>query len=135
MGEMLLIFIINLIINICISSILCAICNTLFERLTRAWIQIVFNLIFISSIILGIISLFNNTNTIRYSISKISPSSIQKIEQLKEDRESNQEELKNSEESTIIEDINFTDTSIDIVSEQKNYLKNRVKDLLENSKK
>lgn len=130
-----MIFIINLIINICISSILCAICNTLFERLTRAWIQIVFNLIFISSIILGIISLFNNTNTIRYSISKISPSSIQKIEQLKEDRESNQEELKNSEESTIIEDINFTDTSIDIVSEQKNYLKNRVKDLLENSKK
>lgn len=57
----------------------------LFEKLTRLWIQIIFNLLFIASIVLGIISLFNNTNTIKYSITKISPEIIYNIEQLKID--------------------------------------------------
>lgn len=72
--------IVNLIINLCTISILCAICNTLFESLFKKWIQIFFNILFFISIVLSIISITKGTNLYKYTMKKIAPSIIESIE-------------------------------------------------------
>lgn len=70
---------INLIINLCTISILCAICNTLFESLYKKWIQILFNILFFISIALSILSITKGTNLYKYTVQKIAPSIIESI--------------------------------------------------------
>lgn len=72
--------IVNLIINLCTISILCAVCNTLFEVLYKKWIQIFFNILFFTSIILSIISIIKGTNIYRYTVQKLAPSIIESID-------------------------------------------------------